>query len=79
MAFTKQSFCVLEYARTSSVVTVQRRFQAQLQKAPPVFNSIKYWFVEFRASLLAEDVFCTISKKKVLQELNCFCNPSSLL
>ena len=50
MAFGKfeQSFCVLEYARTSSVVTVQRRFRAEFQKAAPVFNSIKKWYAKFR-------------------------------
>ena len=50
MAFSKlkQSFCVLEYARTSSVVTVQRRFRAQFQKVAPVFNSIKKWYAKFR-------------------------------
>ena len=50
MAFRKleQSFCVLEYARTSSVVTVQRRFRAEFQKAAPVFNSIKKWYAKFR-------------------------------
>ena len=50
MAFSKLelSFCVLEYARTSSVVTVQRRFRAEFQKAVPVFNSIKKWYAKFR-------------------------------
>ena len=50
MAFSKleQSFCVLEYARTSSVVTVQRRFQAEFQKAASVFNSTKKWYAKFQ-------------------------------
>ena len=50
MAFSKleQSFCVLEYARTSSVVIVQRRFRAEFQKAAPVFNIIKKWYAKFR-------------------------------
>ena len=50
MAFSKfeQSFCVLEYARTSSVVTVQRRFRAEFQKAAPVFNIIKKWYAKFQ-------------------------------
>ena len=50
MAFSKfeQSFCVLEYARTSSVVTVQPRFLAEFQKAASVFNSIKEWYAKFR-------------------------------
>ena len=50
MAFSKleQSFCVLQYARTSSVVTVQRRFRAEFQKAAPVFNSIKKWYAKFQ-------------------------------
>ena len=50
MAFSKleQSFCVLEYARTSSVVTVQPQFRTEFQKAAPVFNSIKKWYAKFR-------------------------------
>ena len=50
MAFSKleHSFCVLEYARTSSVVTVQGRFRTEFQKAAPVFNSIKKWYAKFR-------------------------------
>ena len=56
MAFSKleQSFCVLEYARTSSVVTVQRRFRAEFQKTAPVLNSIKKWYAKFRD----EDYLC---------------------
>ena len=50
MAFgnLEQSFSVFEYARTSSVVTVQRRFRAEFQKAAPVFNSIKKLHAKFR-------------------------------
>ena len=50
MVFRKleQSFCVLEYARNSSVVNVQRRFRAEFQKAAPVFNSIKKWYAKFQ-------------------------------
>jgi len=50
MAFSKreQSFCVLEYPRTSSVVTVQRRFLAEFQKAALVLNSIKKCYAKFR-------------------------------
>ena len=46
MALNKRekSFCVLEYVRTSSIVTVQRRFRAQFNKEPPVYNSIRVWF-----------------------------------
>ena len=57
MAFSKreQSFCVLEYARTSFVVTLQRRFQAEFQKAAPVFNSSKKWYAKF----LNEGCLCT--------------------
>ena len=29
-------------------MTVQRRFRAELQKAAPVFNSIKKWYAKFR-------------------------------
>jgi len=58
MGFSKheQLFCVLEYARTSSTVTVQRRFRAEFQKAAPVFNSIKKWYAKFRD----QGCLCTI-------------------
>ena len=57
MAFSnrEQSFCVLEYARTSSVVTGQRRFRAEFQKAAPVFKSIKKRYAKFRE----EGCLCT--------------------
>jgi len=38
----------LEYARTSSVVTEQRRFRAEFQKAASVFNSIEKWYAKLR-------------------------------
>ena len=50
MALNKRekSFCVLEYARTSSVVTVQRQFRAQFNKEPSVHNSIRKWYETIR-------------------------------
>jgi hypothetical protein len=38
---SREGCSVLEYVRTQSIVTVQRRFRAKLGKDPPVKNSIK--------------------------------------
>jgi hypothetical protein len=37
----ENAFCVLEYARTQSIMMVQRRFQTKFRKDPLVKNSIK--------------------------------------
>jgi hypothetical protein len=44
----EKAFCVLEYARTQSIVTVQRRFRTKLGMDPPVQNSIKQWYEKFQ-------------------------------
>jgi hypothetical protein len=43
MAPTKRekAFCVLEFAKSGSVITVQRRFLTRYGKDPPGPNSIK--------------------------------------
>ena len=45
MAPTKQqkAFCAVEYAKTTSVFTVQRNFRRQFEVDPPDKNSIKRW------------------------------------
>ena len=45
MAPTKQqkAFCAVEYAKTTSVITVQRNFRRQFEVDPPDKNSIKRW------------------------------------
>jgi hypothetical protein len=45
MAHTKQqkAFCAVEYAKTTSVITVQRNFRQQFEVDPPDKNSIKRW------------------------------------
>jgi hypothetical protein len=43
----EKAFYVLEYARTQSIVTVQRRFRSKFGKDPPVKNSIKQWYEKF--------------------------------
>jgi hypothetical protein len=40
----EKAFCVHEYARTQSIVTVQRCFRTKFGKDPPVKNSIKQWY-----------------------------------
>jgi hypothetical protein len=44
----EKDFCVLAYARTQSIVTVQLRFRTKLGKDPPVKNSIKQWYEKFQ-------------------------------
>jgi hypothetical protein len=44
----EHAFCVLEYARTQSIVTVQRRFRTKFGKDPTVKNSVKQWYEQFQ-------------------------------
>ena len=48
MAPTKQqkAFCAVEYAKTTSVITVQRNFRRQFDVDPPDKNSIKRWHTQ---------------------------------
>ena len=48
MAPTKQqkAFCAVEYAKTVSVITVQRNFRRQFEVDPPDKNSIKRWHTQ---------------------------------
>ena len=48
MAPTKQqkAFCAVEYAKTTSVTTVQRNFRRQFVVDPPDKNSIKRWHTQ---------------------------------
>ena len=48
MAPTKQqkAFCSVEYAKTTSVITVQRNFRRQFEVDPPDKNSIKRWHTQ---------------------------------
>jgi hypothetical protein len=48
----EKAFCVLEYARTESIVTVKRRFRTKFGKDPPVKNSIKQWYEKFDRVML---------------------------
>ncbi|PSN34349.1 hypothetical protein C0J52_17269 [Blattella germanica] len=48
MALTKPQkvFCAVEYAKTMSVITVQRNFRRQFDVDPPDKNSIKRWHTQ---------------------------------
>ncbi|GBN46199.1 hypothetical protein AVEN_195250-1 [Araneus ventricosus] len=46
-AMQEKSFCVLEYAKCSSVTNVQRAFLLKYGKAAPVHQSILYWLRQF--------------------------------
>ena len=47
MAFTvnKQAFYVLEFAKTESIVTVQRRFRIMYHTEPPIDKTIREWYM----------------------------------
>ena len=47
MTFTvnKKAFCVLEFAKTESIVTVQRRFQIMYHTEPPTDKTIREWYM----------------------------------
>ena len=47
MAFTvnKKAFCVLEFAITESIVTVQQRFRIMYHTEPPTDKTIREWYM----------------------------------
>ena len=47
MAFTvnKKAFRVLEFAKTESTVTVQRRFRIMYHTEPPTDKTIREWYM----------------------------------
>ena len=47
MAWTgnKKAFCVLEFARTESIVTVLRRFRTMYHVEPPTDKTIREWYM----------------------------------
>ena len=47
MAFTvnKKAFCVLEFVKTESIVTVQRRFRIIYHTEPPTDKTIREWYM----------------------------------
>lgn len=46
----KKAFCVLEFAKTESVVTVQRRFRIMYHTEPPTDKIIREWYMKFLQS-----------------------------
>ena len=52
MAWTgdKKAFCFLEFAKTESVVTVQRRFRTMYHTEPPMDKTIREWYMKFQQS-----------------------------
>lgn len=60
MASSEQkAFCVLQFARTESVVTVQRTFCIKFQCNPPSDNNICRWYHQF------EDIGCLCKGKSM--------------
>ena len=52
MAFTvnKKAFCLLEFAKTESIVTVQRRFRIMYHTEPLTDKTISEWYMKFQQS-----------------------------
>jgi len=46
----KKAFCVLEFAKTESIVTVQRRFRTMYRTDPPMDKTIREWYMKFQQS-----------------------------
>ena len=42
--------CVLEFAKTESIVTVQRRFRTMYRTEPPKDKTIREWYMKFQQS-----------------------------
>ena len=47
MAFTvnKKAFCVLEFAKTESIVTAQRRFRIMYHTERPTDKTVREWYM----------------------------------
>ena len=46
----KKAFYVLEFAKTESIVTVQRRFWTMYRTEPPTDKTIREWYMKFQQS-----------------------------
>ena len=46
----KKAFCVLEFAKTESIVTVQWRFRIMYHTEPPTDKIIREWYMKFQQS-----------------------------
>ena len=46
----QKAFCVLQFVKHESVVSVQRAFQRQFNSDPPSSNSIRRWYQQFQTT-----------------------------
>jgi len=46
----QKAFCVLQFVKHESVVSVQRAFRQQFKSDPPSPNSITHWFQQFQTT-----------------------------
>jgi len=46
----QKAFCVLQFVKHESVVSVQRAFQWQFNSDPPSANSIRRWYQQFQTT-----------------------------
>jgi len=49
-ALNKKAFCVLEFDKTESIVTVQRTFRIMYHTEPPTDKTIREWYMKFQQS-----------------------------
>jgi hypothetical protein len=49
MAFSgeQKAFCVLQFAKTQSIVTVQRGFRTKYRTEPPTDKTVRDWYRKF--------------------------------
>jgi len=46
----QKAFCVLQFVKHDSVVSVQRAFRRQFNTDPPSSNSIRRWYQQFQTT-----------------------------
>jgi len=46
----QKAFCVLQFVKHESVVSVQRAFWRQFNSDPPSPNSIRHWYQQFQTT-----------------------------
>ncbi|PSN38739.1 hypothetical protein C0J52_16963 [Blattella germanica] len=57
----EKAFCGLQFAKTESVVTVQRVFRTKLGSDPPSDNDVRRWYHQY------EDTDCLCKEKSTVR------------
>jgi hypothetical protein len=52
----EKSFCMLEYHKSKSVVTMQRAFRAKYARDPPTDKTIRAWYKQFTETAAVKNI-----------------------